>query len=138
MGWVNAVSLFQHAQRRLALLPPPFGAGLPADAEWRRDGPLPIDVKSARQKWWQNFLDDFDSPKIMPLEECADKIGKPSEMQLYKRQANMQHGILTSQEKAIEGSPLVTRMGASVDGVVGRVSNTFEKIFELIGFGLWL
>ena len=40
MGWVNAVSLFQHLHRRIGLAEFPVGAGLDPADEWRRDRPV--------------------------------------------------------------------------------------------------
>ena len=53
MGWVLAVTVFQHLHRRLAVLQPPAGAGLNADREWRNDQakPLTLDLGAA-EAWW--------------------------------------------------------------------------------------
>ena len=59
-------------------------------------------------------------------------------MLLEKRVANEIHGIEVSETKAVTGETLTTRMGAWVDGDVGRVSVPPDKIFELLHFGFWL
>ena len=59
-------------------------------------------------------------------------------MLLEKREANKVHGIEVSETKAVTGELLTTRMGAWVDGEVGRVSVVPDKISELIHFGTWL
>ena len=41
MGWLSAVSLFQHLTRQLSYLPKPMGAQLDPRSEWRRDAKLP-------------------------------------------------------------------------------------------------
>ena len=64
MGWLSAVSLFQHVQRRISLCPYPHGAQLPAEKEWRRDCPLPLRADVQSQSWFQIYLDDFDAPVV--------------------------------------------------------------------------
>ena len=41
MGWIQAVSLFQHLHRRIGMSPQPAGAGHGEEQEWRRDRPTP-------------------------------------------------------------------------------------------------
>lgn len=41
MGWIQAVSLFQHLHRQLGMSQPPVGAGHPEELEWRRDRAAP-------------------------------------------------------------------------------------------------
>ena len=138
MGWISAVSLFQHLQRRISLLPYPHGASLPAESEWRRDAPLPIGSAQSEQSWFQVYLDDFDAPIIVPEKQLHLHENSPSEMLALKRRANAQWGILHSDEKAEEGSTSLVRMGAEIDGVVGRVGVPCTKLLENCSFGLWL
>ena len=97
-----------------------------------------MDSKTACQSWFQNYLDDFDAPEICSAESGYSKKGRPSIMLLEKREANKVHGIEVSETKAVTGELLTTRMGAWVDGEVGRVSVVPDKISELIHFGTWL
>eukprot|EP00959_Pyramimonas_sp_CCMP1952_P221806 4637297-Pyramimonas_sp.AAC.1 len=69
MGWILAVTLFQHLHRRLALRAPRLGAGLPAAAEWRRDRPWPL-ARHRSHAWCQVYIDDFDAPEVMQAAEA--------------------------------------------------------------------
>jgi len=138
MGWLNAVSLFQHLQRRLSMGKWPVGAELPHTAEWRRDRPLPVRSNSEAQEWFQNYLDDFDAPLICSQSEGDKLSGKLSPMLLKKREANERFGIQISEKKSVAGLTQLERMGAYIDGDVGRVGLTSRKLFELCHFGIWL
>ena len=116
----------------------PVGASLPSAAEWRRDSALPLDSSSSTQEWFQNYLDDFDAPEICTAESADSMIGKPSKMQVLKRQANQLQQIEVSDTKAVMGALVVERMGAYVDGDLGRVGLSINKLMELCTFGFWL
>eukprot|EP00974_Lingulodinium_polyedra_P033267 3199895-Lingulodinium_polyedra.AAC.1 len=64
MGWVEAVSLFQHLHCRMGFLEAPRGAGHDATVEWARSRPWPLRSGTPRQAWVQFYLDDFDAPEI--------------------------------------------------------------------------
>ena len=138
MGWISAVSLFQHLQRKLSLGAWPMGASLPSCAEWRRDGLLPMKSGRDEQKWFQNYLDDFDAPIIVKDSEAGDHMGIGSDMLYRKRAANELHGIYVSDAKAALGVTKLERMGAYIDGETGRVGLSVSKLLELGHFGLWL
>jgi hypothetical protein len=44
MGWLSAVSLFQHIHRRMGICKFPEGAGHDQESEWRRDRKIPISL----------------------------------------------------------------------------------------------
>ena len=73
MGWINAVSLFQHLMRNLTLCAEPMGIAIPGNIEWRRDMPLP-----SAYAWVQSYLDDFDAPVIVSEKDASLHIGQPS------------------------------------------------------------
>ncbi|CAK0812682.1 unnamed protein product, partial [Prorocentrum cordatum] len=98
MGWLLAVTLFQHLHRRLGLRPPPAGAGLPEDDEWRRDNPLPITQVGMCRSWHQFFIDDFDAPRIVIGTE--GEIGVGSVYQERQRASNQRNGVVWAERKA--------------------------------------
>eukprot|EP00959_Pyramimonas_sp_CCMP1952_P462334 9483063-Pyramimonas_sp.AAC.1 len=51
MGWLSAVSLFQHLHRRLGIGDGPHSAGPDKKVEWRRDRPLPLVPQAKAQAW---------------------------------------------------------------------------------------
>ncbi|CAE7175988.1 hypothetical protein AK812_SmicGene26686 [Symbiodinium microadriaticum] len=67
MGWLNAVSLFQHLHRRAGLMSQPSGAGLVPSQEWRRDRPVPAGAVEGGGCWFQFYLDDFDCPEKVDM-----------------------------------------------------------------------
>lgn len=82
MGWLSAVSLFQHLHRRLGVGPKPLGAGFAAESEWRRDRAIPQAAGDEAISWLQYYLDDFDAPEVVPSdswvnmwERCPRPIG---------------------------------------------------------------
>ena len=66
MGWINAVSLFQHLHRQAGLAREPCGAGRDPAKEWRRDKPVPKGAVEPSGTWFQYYLDDFDCPEKVP------------------------------------------------------------------------
>ena len=138
MGWINAVSLFQHLHRQLGLCNEPLGAGLPGDREWRRDRPIPISAQHQETYWFQYYLDDFDAPETVPIECWEQYKGTISPVQQQQRDAYSRAGVSVSDGKSHCREPLVVRMGAEVDGLLGVVGMPREKVLELLWFSLWL
>ena len=94
MGWINAVSLFQHLMRNLTLCEEPMGAAIPGNIEWRRDMPLP-----SAYAWVQCYLDDFDAPEIVSEKDASLHIGRPSAALVLRRLANARNGVAISVSK---------------------------------------
>lgn len=138
MGWINAVSLFQHLHRQLGLQKEPFGANLPEDREWRRDRPIPISGQQQDTYWFQYYLDDFDAPEAVPAECWEQYKGTLSGVQQRQREAYARAGVSIAEGKSQCREPLVVRMGAEVDGLLGVVGMPRDKVLELLWFSLWL
>eukprot|EP00435_Cladocopium_sp_Y103_P015762 s1497_g3.t2 len=138
MGWLNAVSLFQHLHRRLSLAAPPVGAGFAESSEWRRDRPTPQGSKQLATSCIQYYLDDFDAPEIVKEEDRASLQGTLSEVQLQQRAAYGRQGVDISEKKSQNREPCVVRMGAEIDGVKGWLAAPRSKRMETMGFVLWL
>lgn len=133
MGWLQAVSLFQHLHRQLGI-----EAGHEAQSEWRRDLPSPIRPGFLTSHWVQFYLDDFDCPEFVPLECWQAYKGILSPHHQRQRQAYEQAGVATSEDKQQVRQPLVVRMGAEVDGILGTIRPPASKMLEVAWFGLWL
>lgn len=138
MGWLNAVSLFQHLHRRLGLSKPPIGSGFPEHKEWRRDRPVPQGSKDVCIDWIQYYLDDFDAPEVVPENDVEKLRGSVSAAQQTQRAAYAAQGVDISMKKAHNREPCVLRMGAEIDGIAGLLSAPRSKMREAIGFVLWL
>ncbi|CAK0793653.1 unnamed protein product, partial [Prorocentrum cordatum] len=136
MGWLLAVTLFQHLHRRLGLRPPPAGAGLPGEDEWRRDKPLPIAQVGKCRAWFQFFIDDFDAPRI--VDNARKEVGVESSYQKQQRSSYQRNGVAWAEHKAHLGEVKVERMGVLVDGLRGRVSVPPLKLFETMLLGALL
>ncbi|CAK0897757.1 unnamed protein product, partial [Prorocentrum cordatum] len=136
MGWLLAVTLFQHLHRRLGLRPPPAGAGLPEIDEWRRDKPLPIAQVGGCRSWYQFFIDDFDAPRI--VNDTEGEVGVGSAYQKRQRASYQRNGVAWAERKAHLGETKVERMGVLVDGLRGRVSVPLMKLFETMLLGALL
>ena len=137
MGWLSAVSLFQHLHRRLGMMDYPLGAGFESQQEWRRDRPVPQPSKQPVVSWVQYYLDDFDAPEIVPESEYKNLEGSMSETQTRQRAAYQRQGVAISEKKAQKREPFVTRMGAEIDGIEGILGAPRAKKLEVLRFSLW-
>jgi len=144
MGWLLAVLAYQHVHRQIALRAPPAGAGLRADLEWRADRPRPLpglrkpDSPTIDSEWWSVYVDDFDAPLVVQFRHLEEHLGKPAPLQQRMREGYVRRGAEISAKKAILGETHVTRMGTTVDGIVGLIKNNEAKDLPLIGLTLWL
>ena len=139
IGWINAVSLFQHLHRQIGIEKPPVGAGHEPSREWRRDRPIPKMSGVAAEKdmhFVQYYLGDFDCPALIPRSELELKVGTLSEPHRRQREAYRRWGVGISEGKAHVREPRVVRMGAEVDGVLGTVGVPVAKLVEASFFAL--
>eukprot|EP00435_Cladocopium_sp_Y103_P073316 s88_g43.t1 len=137
MGWVQAVSLFQHLHRRLGMEPVPRGAGHAEEIEWRRDRPAPQRSDGKTVEFVQFYLDDFDCPEIVASDGWCALQGELSNTHQRQREAYKRWGVDISADKSHVRCPKVVRMGAEVDGLAGTVSAPFQKKMEVAYFALW-
>ncbi|CAK0794640.1 unnamed protein product, partial [Prorocentrum cordatum] len=138
MGWLSAVGLFQHLHRRLGIGDGPPSARFAESSEWRRDRPLPLFSREQRQAWVQYYLDDFDTPEIVP-ESVATMIENTiGEYQLRQREAYSKAGVPWADKKAACRQRRLVRMGSLVDGTAGRVGVTIEDLLDVGRMALWL
>ncbi|CAE7825917.1 unnamed protein product [Symbiodinium sp. CCMP2592] len=137
MGWINAVSLFQHLHRRAGLAREPSGAGLDPSREWRRDKPIPKGAVEPAGAWYQYYLDDFDCPEKVPRNKWEIMAQTMSPTQARQRASYDRIGIGISVKKAHIREPCVTRMGAEIDGLGGFLSAPREKMLETGWLMIW-
>ncbi|CAK0792531.1 unnamed protein product, partial [Prorocentrum cordatum] len=96
----------------------PLAAGFPPRAEWRKDRPLPLGANELEQAWVQYYIDDWDRGEIVQssrLDELAGALSDAKHREL-----------------------VLERMGAGLDGVVGRVGVTVEKQLLLLALVMWV
>ena len=137
MGWIQAVSLFQHLHRQLGMTQPPLGAGHPEELEWRRDRSVPQTSDGRVTEFVQFYLDDFDCPEVVPSAGWESLSGTMSPTHQRQRASYERWGVGISSDKAHVRDPKVVRMGAEVDGLLGTISVPKTKQFEAIYFALW-
>ncbi|CAK0893464.1 unnamed protein product, partial [Prorocentrum cordatum] len=132
MGWVNAVTVFQRCHRRLGFGLKPLAAVFPPQAEWRKDRPLPLRAKELQQAWVQYYTDDWDHGEIVQSSRLNELGGTLSEVQAEQRAAYKRRGIQVAEGRAKHRELVLERMGAGLDGMVGRVGVTVEKQLLLL------
>ena len=137
MGWIQAVSLFQHLHRQLGMAPVPHGAGHAEELEWRRDKPTPQRSGSRITEFIQFYLDDFDCPELVPSEGWEDLRGVLSASHRKQREAYRRWGVGIAEDKAHIREPRVVRMGAEIHGKRGTVSVPRQKKLEVAYFAFW-
>ncbi|CAK0910046.1 unnamed protein product, partial [Prorocentrum cordatum] len=130
MGWIYAVTVLQHCHRRLGFGSRPLAAGFPADLEWRKDRPLPFKSKELEQQWIQYNIDDWDHGEVVPNAMVAELLGTMSCAQEEQRAAYDRSGISVAPGKAKHRALVLERMGAGLDGAVGRVGVTCVRAAE--------
>ncbi|CAK0851426.1 unnamed protein product [Prorocentrum cordatum] len=138
MGWSLAAPVHQRIHVRLRRLPPPLGAGLPPQAERRKDAPRRVaaaaqEGDSAR---WQVYIDDIDAREIVEEVRARRLIGSLAKMQIRARASYDRAGVAYSAEKAHCRHLRVERMGADVDGESGRPAAPLAKSLEAIALCL--
>ena len=137
MGWLNAVSLFQHLHRRLGMAGESLGAGFAERMEWRRDRAVPQGSLDKELQWVQYYLDDFDTPEVVASEKVDSLKGSISEVHMRQRLSYERRGVEISEKKSQKREPVVIRMGAQVNGIEGTLSAPPQKMWEVLGFVLW-
>ena len=125
MGWIQAISLFQHLHRTSGMNPYPAGAGHPEELEWRRDRPAPQASHGLTLEFVQFYFDDFDCPEIVSSGGWEQLPGTMSEAHKRQREAYSRRGVGISEDKAHVREPRVVRI--EVDGVGGTVAVPKQK-----------
>ena len=138
MGWLNAVSLFQHLHRQIGMSPQPVGAGHDPDMEWRRDRPIPLDARGKVTSFVQFYLDDFDAPELLPSSVAKELKGTLNPAHLRQRAAYKRWNVGIAEDKSQVRESRVIRMGAEINGDKGLIYSPLQKKLEACYFTLWL
>ena len=77
MGWLLAVAAMQHVGHRLALCPPPLGAGLDLP-DLRGDPAFPIETPWGSRAWQEIYLDNWDATLVWPAALVHEVLRQPS------------------------------------------------------------
>jgi len=99
---------------------------------------LPVIPKALRQAWVQYYLDDFDTPEIVPESVAAIIENTVGEFQLRQREAYRKAGVPWAEKKAASRQRRLVRMGALVDSTAGRVGVTIENLLDVGRMSMWL
>ncbi|CAK0851911.1 unnamed protein product [Prorocentrum cordatum] len=124
MGWSLAAPVHRRIHGRLRRLSPPLGAGLPPQAERRKDAPRPVAAAAEEgdPARWQVYIDDFDAPEIVE--------------EVRARASSDRAGVAYSAEKAHCRQLRVERMGADAGGESGCLAAPLAKSLEAIALCL--
>ena len=136
MGFSSSVGLMQHIHRRLALWDSPSGASLRKELEVRKDREWPVlDEESPA---WVLYLDDSTFLNVLEAELAKQVVGKPPKEQERLRRAYQFWGVPYNMKKATEQVLTTERLGAFLDGEVGRLGVTTKRLLENLSLGLWV
>ena len=94
MGWLSAVGIVQAAIRHLAFVE----AGLPLEAEVRKDKPLP------EKEQFLLYLDSVDQLRVVSKRMAALSKGEPSEDHVKFEAACKAHGLPRNSSKRLAGA----------------------------------
>ncbi|CAE7721934.1 unnamed protein product [Symbiodinium sp. CCMP2592] len=112
--------------------------GLDPAGEWRRDRPVPKGAVEQGGTWYQYYLDNFDCPEKVSRHTWKSMVGTLSPVHAKQRAAYDPVGVGISRKKEHIREPCVTRMGAEIDGVEGRLSAPTEKMLEVGWLTIWM
>ena len=71
MGWLSAVGVVQHLNRRLLGAGAPGAAGLADATELRRDHEFPCRFHELPRQWWRVYVDNFDLAEVLQRDAAA-------------------------------------------------------------------
>ena len=136
MGWCNSMGIVQYLHRRLLTKATGSPQSLPMKREVRKDKPFPVFNSSSADlsAFWQTYCDDFDLPELVrESPEFYKQLEGLHEWHELARDLYRAGNVPTSAEKAGVRKSRVTRLGALIDGVAGRISPSGERFGMLIG-----
>ena len=136
MGFNSSVGIMQHIHRRLALWQPLSGGGLSEALEIRKDSEWP-DLGEGTPVWCL-YLDDSTFLRKLELTVAESMLGKTSAEQKQMRLAYQFWGIPFNFKKAITETDQAERLGAFLDGRVGRIGVTVKRFLENLSLGIWI
>ena len=137
MGFNSSVGVMQHVHRRLALWSPDRGGGgLPRQLEIRKDREWPH--LGDYTPVWCLYLDDSTFIRKLEIKVKEDLKGRSGAEQDQMRRAYQFWGIPFNAKKAVEEQEQAERLGAYLDGTVGRIGVTVKRTLECMSLGAWV
>ena len=136
MGWLSAVGILQHAHRQLAVK---LGRDrLPAQAEIRRDAPLPAHGVEGCSQLWHLCLDDSTFLQWFREDSTPENIAISTSLQSALRGTYVEHNIPFAQDKSLEEEDRAIRLGVELDGKRGSLGLSVEKRLEIFQLSMYL
>lgn len=130
MGWSSAVSIMQEIAERLTTI-----GRLPPENKVRRNHPLPVwlvetlgKARNSQRAWFHVYLDNFCSMG-KTSKNGVDSDGAHFHTSI--EEAWEQEGVLNSVGKRVSNATTVTELGAEIDGKVGTLGPTAERLIKL-------
>ena len=135
MGWAAAVTVVQHIHRHLAL----GEDRLPEGREIHRQRPLPEKAVWDDCMYWNLYIDDLTLLEVVDAFKVDSK-GKVSRSpwQLGMEESYDSLGVPFSKEKATSRELVCEKLGALLDGKVGRLGVTTKRAIDFISLALFL
>lgn len=127
MGWNSSVGVMQMLSRQLLL-----SQGLSKKLELHRGQPAPtwftrvVGEASTTRAWWQVYLDNF-----MSAEAHGNNYGE-HDIRLQEAAMYAWHGagVLTAEDKEVQGASSATELGIRLDGKAGLMGASTDRIFK--------
>ena len=136
MGWLNSVGVMQEISERL------LSVGLGAEHRLARGYALPpwmnaiLDHANEKGRcWWHVYLDNYACGERMLLSESGESA------QLFHMAAEAawsSAGVVSSAKKRISGATRITELGAEIDGQLGMLGVSTEKLLKIMVGTLWM
>ena len=140
MGWTSAVGICEHILRRLNLLLPPGGVGLPGDRELRKDRPAPTDHDHKVTAFYQQYIDNWDAGVVSALSQILNREPVATEVAAWQSmivEGYSLWGVPRAPDKSTHGVTWQT-LGATGDGLRARAWPKEEKCFDLLSLSALL
>jgi len=127
MGWLSAVGICQKLLRTLAMRAQPGGAGLPVEAELRKDRRLPVNQYQRVVDFFQAYIDNWDAGSVTKVDAAQGD----SEWQGALQGSYLRNGVPRAADKSTHGTEGKT-LGADILGVRGWIGPGEERNLELV------
>ena len=108
--------------------------GLPPGLEVKKGSPLPlwfaqvVEQSSPDRSWWQVYLDNFMAADI----STGDSNNRGEVLQAQAMQAWMDAGVLTANDKQVQGEREITELGVRIDGERGLLGGSPARLLKTI------
>ena len=137
MGWAAAVTIMQHMHRNMAL----WSRTLPMDREIHRERPLPERSTEALSSYWNLYVDDLTLMEVISEEwflRSGGDLNEMPELQKAMEAAYTSLGVPFSSDKASSRELRCEKLGALVDGSLGRLGVTTARALDFVTLGLYM